>query len=303
MAETDIILKDYMDLEKYADAINAIVFNGKQVVRPDKLVPIDIETQYVNKDIVTGQIHTDTRFRDKVRLAEVEDAVYCIFGIENQSTREYDMPLRVMEYEVREYLRQFKESGGKKDFKLKPVITIVMYWKPDEWKEPVTVKGLMHPEYLNWINNNGLSDYLQDYKMHLFTPYGVDKSELSRFRTELGSIIAYIKYSNNKDELRDYINNTSMQLTSKGTDLINVLTNSKLKYNEGQEMVDVCKAIDDMLTDSRDKGYKAGEYNSWVTAAKNMESKGMNSAEIVSILGISEVTLAEAYEFVLKNKN
>ena len=169
-----------MDLEKYADAINAIVFNGKQVVKPDKLVPIDIETQYVNKDIVTGQIHTDTRFRDKVRLAEVEDAVYCIFGIENQSTREYDMPLRVMEYEVREYLRQFKESGGKKDFKLKPVITIVMYWKPDEWKEPVTVKGLMHPEYLNWINNNGLSDYLQDYKMHLFTPYGVDKSELSR---------------------------------------------------------------------------------------------------------------------------
>ena len=30
MAETDIILKDYMDLEKYADTINAIVFNGKQ---------------------------------------------------------------------------------------------------------------------------------------------------------------------------------------------------------------------------------------------------------------------------------
>lgn len=30
MAETDIIRGGYMDLEKYADAINAIVFNGKQ---------------------------------------------------------------------------------------------------------------------------------------------------------------------------------------------------------------------------------------------------------------------------------
>lgn len=93
MAETDIMLKDYMDHEKYADAINAIVFNGKQVVKPDKLVPIDTVTQYVNKDIETGEIHTDTRFRDKVRLAEVEDAVYCILGIENQSIREYNMPL------------------------------------------------------------------------------------------------------------------------------------------------------------------------------------------------------------------
>lgn len=67
-------------------------------------------------------------------------------------------------------------------------------------------------------------------------------------------------------------------------------------------MVDVCKAIDDMLTDSRDKGYKAGEYNSWVTAAKNMESKGMNSGEIASILGISEETLAEAFEYISKTK-
>ena len=126
MGKKDILLKDYFTPEIFADAINAIVFDGKPVVSPDRMHAIDIETQHIEED--EGTVEADSRFRDKAKVVEVDDAIYCLFAIENQSTDDYSMPLRVMEYDVREYLRQIKESGDG-TVAIKPVITIVMYWK------------------------------------------------------------------------------------------------------------------------------------------------------------------------------
>ena len=132
------------------------------MVSPDRMHTIDIETQHVEED--EGTVEADSRFRDKAKVVRVDDAIYCLFAIENQSTDDYSMPLRVMEYDVREYLRQIKESGDGK-VAIKPVITIVMYWKPDKWQMPVNIKDMFNKDTVRWLHENGLEGYIQDYKI------------------------------------------------------------------------------------------------------------------------------------------
>ena len=276
---------------------------------------IDIETQHVEED--EGTVEADSRFRDKVKVARVDDAIYCLFAIENQSTDDYSMPLRVMEYDAREYLRQIKESGDGK-VEIKPVITIVMYWKPDKWQMPVNVKDMFNRDTVRWLYENGLDGYIQDYKMHLFEPVTANEKDLDKFRTELKDVVAYVKYSKSTDLLKSYNTKNNPYLSRNTVTLINELTNSAYEFDEGKERLNMCEAFEGIkeeglkegmekgLKEGREEGLKKGKedkYKSWVTAAGNLEKRGMNDAEIAAILGISESKLAEAFKYVEKLKS
>ena len=66
MGQKDILLKNYFTPDIFADAINAIVYDGKQVVTPERMNPIDIETQRVEDE--NGNVKTDTRLRDSAKV-------------------------------------------------------------------------------------------------------------------------------------------------------------------------------------------------------------------------------------------
>ncbi|MCI7068042.1 MAG: Rpn family recombination-promoting nuclease/putative transposase [Butyrivibrio crossotus] len=153
----DILLKDYFTPDIFADAINAILYDGKSVVTPEMMRTIDIETQRVEDE--NGNVTADTRLRDSAKVVEVDDAIYCLFAIEHQSVEDYTMPLRIMEYDVREYLRQVKSNKGVQ-VRIKPIITIVMYWKADKWNQPVSVKDMFDKNTVRWLEDNGLGGYI-----------------------------------------------------------------------------------------------------------------------------------------------
>ena len=165
VGQKDILLKDYFTPDIFADAINAILYDGKSVVTPERMRTIDIETQHVEER--DGDIRADARFRDLAKIVEVDDAIYCLFAIEHQSVEDYTMPL----------------------------ITIVMYWKADKWNQPVSVKDMFDKNTVKWLEDNGLGGYIQDYKMHLFEPCAAKEEKLEKFKTELKDVIAYVKYS------------------------------------------------------------------------------------------------------------
>ena len=165
VGQKDILLKDYFTPDIFADAINAILYDGKSVVTPERMRTIDIETQHVEER--DGDIRADARFRDLAKIVEVDDAIYCLFAIEHQSVEDYTMPL----------------------------ITIVMYWKADKWNQPVSVKDMFDKNTVRWLEDNGLGGYIQDYKMHLFEPCAAKEEKLEKFKTELKDVIAYVKYS------------------------------------------------------------------------------------------------------------
>ena len=279
----DILLKDYFTPDIFADAINAILYDGKSVVTPERMRTIDIETQHVEER--DGDIRADARFRDLAKIVEVDDAIYCLFAIEHQSVEDYTMPLRIMEYDVREYLRQVKSNKGVR-IQIKPIITIVMYWKADKWNQPVSVKDMFDKNTVRWLEDNGLGGYIQDYRMHLFEPCAAKEEKFEKFKTELKDVIAYVKYSKSTE---NYV------------------------FIDGKERLNMCEAFEGIKAEGIEEGWKEGrkegikegrkaelkdKYKSWVTLSRNLEKKGMSSPEIASSLGISESKLAEAFEYM-----
>ena len=72
VGQKDILLKDYFTPDIFADAINAILYDGKSVVTPERMRTIDIETQRVEDE--NGNVTADTRLRDSAKVVEVDDA-------------------------------------------------------------------------------------------------------------------------------------------------------------------------------------------------------------------------------------
>ena len=302
VGQEDILLKDYFTPDIFADAINAILYDGKSVVTPEKMRTIDIETQHVEER--DGDIRADARFRDLAKIVEVDDAIYCLFAIEHQSVEDYTMPLRIMEYDVREYLRQVKSNKGVQ-VRIKPIITIVMYWKADKWNQPVSVKDMFDRNTVRWLEDNGLGGYIQDYRMHLFEPGTVKEEDLEKFKTELKDVIAYVKYSKSTEALKDYNKKYKPDLTKSTVTLINELTNSKYVFIEGKERLDMCEAFEGLIEEGRAKG-KAEElkekYKSWVTLSNNLKKRGMSNPEIASLLGVPETELQKAFKMIKEEK-
>ena len=307
VGQKDILLKDYFTPDIFADAINAILYDGKSVVTPEKMRTIDIETQHVEEK--DGDIKADVRFRDLAKVVEVDDAIYCLFAIEHQSVEDYTMPLRIMEYDVREYLRQVKNNKGIQ-VQIKPIITIVMYWKADKWNQPLSVKDMFDKNTVKWLEDNGLGGYIQDYRMHLFEPGAVKEEDLEKFKTELKDVIAYVKYSKSTEALKDYNEKYKPDLTKSTVTLINELTNSKYVFIEGKERLDMCEAFEGLIEEGRAKGRTEGraeelkeKYKSWVTLSNNLKKRGMSNPEIASLLGIPESELQNAFKMIKEEKD
>ena len=310
VGQKDILLKDYFTPDIFADAINAILYDGKSVVTPERMRTIDIETQHVEER--DGDIRADARFRDLAKIVEVDDAIYCLFAIEHQSVEDYTMPLRIMEYDVREYLRQVKSNKGVQ-VRIKPIITIVMYWKADKWNQPVSVKDMFDKNTVRWLEDNGLGGYIQDYRMHLFEPGTVKEEDLEKFKTELKDVIAYVKYSKSTEALKGYNEKYKPDLTKSTVTLINELTNSKYVFIEGKERLDMCEAFEGLIEEGRAKGRTEGraegkaeelkeKYKSWVTLSNNLKKRGMSNPEIASLLGVPETELQKAFKMIKEEK-
>ena len=115
--------------------------------------------------------------------------------------------------------------------------------------------GNVEPEILKFV---------EDYHIHLITPADIEDEDFSKFHTELSLALKYIKYSKNKKKLRQIVNEDSAYKTvsRRTADMVNIVTNSNLKYDEGEERVDMCEAIEgirnDALIEGREEGIEIG---------------------------------------------
>ena len=172
----DIILKTFWrNNERFADLFNAVLFDGKQVLKPEELVEVDTDLSSLLK--VNGHVETVQKIFDVVK--KTSDGVeYVIWGLENQEKIHYAMPLRHMLNDSLAYLkecneimaehrknRDVKSSGeflsafGKED-KLHPVISICVYYGEEEWDGPTSLKDMLEVQ-------EEVKDIISDYKMNL----------------------------------------------------------------------------------------------------------------------------------------
>ena len=88
-------------------------------------------------------------------------------------------------------------------------------------------------------------------------PGEMDEEEFKRFHTELGKLLFYIKYSDNKEYLKQKVeqNPEYRSVDVETVDFVNLVTNSKLTYEKGKDgKVDMCQAIEGIRNEGIEKG-------------------------------------------------
>ena len=305
MADKDAITKDYMqDPEIFADAFNYLLYDGKQVIKPEDLKPRDSASLALlyGED---GKVLPTQKFRDVLKLASImegSDAVYLLLGIENQSEIHYAMPIRNMVYDALAYNIQVAQkakenraagkaagaeylSGFLKTDKLLPVITLVVYFGPDEWTGPRDLHSML-------AANEHILRFVDNYHIHLITPADFLPENFPKLESELRLIIEYLKYSKDENKLYKLINEDEAfkSVSKKTVDMVNVLTNSTIPYNKGEERVDMCQALEGLIRRGEERGRAEGEARGRLEALKNaaanMRAEGFDDETIARILSV-----------------
>lgn len=133
------------------------------------------------------------------------------------------------------------------------MITLVVHFGAEPWDGATSLHEMMD------FPLEEMRTFIQDYKIHLIDPAAIEPEELEKFSTSLREVLGCIKYSKDKEKLSSFIrNNTRMTLERNAARVIQAITNVTIDLSEETEEVDMCKAIDDMMQDSRKEGLAEG---------------------------------------------
>lgn len=80
--------------------------------------------------------------------------------------------------------------------------------------------------------------------------------DITGYKTGMREIMQYLKYANDKEQLQAAVNgNERFRSVDRETaEIINLTSGAQLEFEEGEETVDMCKAIEDMRAESEQIG-------------------------------------------------
>ena len=282
----DAITKAYIRKnEVFADAFNYFMYDGVQVIQPERLKELDSteiaillnEKETTDKKAVKAE--AQQKYRDILKSAAImEDGhtAYILLGIENQTDVNYAMPVRNMLYDALQYTKQVSEiadvhrrkkensshksvshaefiSGFYKSDRLIPVITLVIYFNAGEWDGPRSLLDMME------IPDPIVRRYAQDYQIHLINPNQIEDEALEKFQSSLREVMGCIKYSRSKEKLAAFINNNPrMNMEAAAARVIEAINHVPIRIQEGDGKFNMCEAIEEMIKDGREAGREVG---------------------------------------------
>ena len=258
MGKKDMVTKEYMSKRPFfADAFNACVFGGKQVVNADELSLQEKDPAEIGIIFANGKKDTVSKLRDVLKKCVImsnEKMTFLLLGIENQSDVHYAMPVRNLLYDALNYGQQVSEIASEhrkekdlrnaeflsvfsKEDKIIPVITLTVYFGSDKWDGPRSLKDMFPDD----IDEEVLSK-VDDYHLHLIIPAEIE--DFSKFKTDLGKAMKYIAVSEDKEAMEELAKDEEFGKVGVDTvRLINECTGNNIEIPEGEETVNMCKAM------------------------------------------------------------
>lgn len=313
MSRKDSITKEYIEQpDRFADLFNGFCFRGEERLHPEYLRDMDTASIALPYG-ADGAVLPEQKARDVLKMLLKTDgkAAYCILGVENQAEIHTAMPIRNMLYDAitlteqvasatRSHKVAHNHGNDKAEFlsglhrhdKILPVITIVVHWNAEAWDAPLSIREM----YPDWMDDS-LLKYVADYRINLVSPALMTDSELNIFKSDLKSVLKFIKYSNNKDELSKLINDNKdfMNLDRLTAQTISICSNVDFNIPVGEETVNVCKAIEDMKEAARNEERNNGMLKLLGVIKKFNSSKDTAAHELSEAYSISS---EEAIAFV-----
>ena len=203
MGEKDILEKKLLMFnDVFADFVNGIMFDGKDVVKEGELVDLSGWSHYKGDD-------SKHRFQDRdvVKLWKTENVVISLIGIENQDIPDKNMVFRVLSYDGASYRTQLVEEESRKRKKnsgidgelqdIFPVITFVIYYGEEEWRHETTLHKRLNLD-------SELKHYVSDYSINLIDLKKLSEDDINKFKKDFKLIADYmVKGSKHKADRID----------------------------------------------------------------------------------------------------
>lgn len=277
MGKVDIATKQYMShRDVIADVFNFYIYDGRQVIKPEKLQKIDtaeVALPYGNDAEIAVQ-----KLRDNIMLwtmAMDDKAAYAVLGIENQDKIHYAMAVKNMLYDALQYAKQVEEakrsyrnglnkkriklnseeflSGLKKADRLMPVITLVVYFGDKDWDGAKSIHEMLS------VDDDELLSYVPNYKINLIEPAKISDEDYDKFKTDVGSVLQFIKHQSDEDGSWIKGKTRFKHVEKEAVELINLITGSKITGEEKEEVVDMCRAWENSINNAMREGMRECE--------------------------------------------
>ncbi len=282
----------FTHVEYYADFWNGIIFQGKQVIKPEEL-ELSGGTYYEIHKMKGKKKHRTTEQRRDVLMRRKETrGIEILLGMELMDTIDYTMPIRKLLYDAQEYHRQLQkmirqnrteakqlseqgmQEGGallgkfwnhsgeflygfRKEDKIPPLITIALYCGTVKYDGCNDLADMVQSkqidaEYRKWING---------YPLRVIMLREL-KEEL--FQTGLRELIGVMKRSLDKDELLKYYTDNKKrfgELDDLAIETIGIMIGNTNLIECKQEGggLDMCKAFEDVREEGKIEGKIEGE--------------------------------------------
>lgn len=179
MQKKDKAMKDF---ESYpdvaADIINALVYDGRQIVRPENLLSAPTETIYERRNSLRNQ------YEDVEKYELLDGKVNILYLIANQTSVDYGMLLRKAGYIGGAYREQY-------DGKLSdacPVMELVLYWGSSHWEEARSMKQKFRERVLEkkaW-------KYIDDIRLHVWECRCLEANVRKGFISDMRIVLDYL---------------------------------------------------------------------------------------------------------------
>ena len=235
-------LEDYPEV--FTNIVNTLLFSNSSI-RLDENKIVDGPTESIYK----AEEKDKEQRRDTFKYYDVgnKGILFCVaaYGIENQSTIDNVMPVRIMNYDASAYKSQvfdIKSSSKQTNQKRKriyPVITIVLNFSEKEWKTSRSLHDMM-------ALPSDLAKYVQDYKINVFDVAFLEDDVIEKFTSDFKAVARFFKDKRLRLEANDTI---EIKHPAEIADLFSVFTGDEgymnavpeiIKKKEKGEVITVC---------------------------------------------------------------
>ena len=288
MGKADVNVNIWLSEKKrFANLFNGVIYGGRQVILPEDLEEVNPVSSVSVKNR-TGKTKNMKKYRDII-MKWRNQATLVLLANESQDKVHYAMPHKVMLYDGMDYetqirnnwknfndrRKQNKKAGQslehltageylsrfrKKD-RLIPIISLVFYYGSEPWDGPVDLYDMFRLEGTK-EEKEILEKYLPNYKINLVDAERLE--DVEKFSDDLQVILTMLRYRDSKEELKHYIDENKkffQNVDYETSQAMKAFLNMKQipsETEQKEEMVDMCKAIQEMYDDGVKDGIRQG---------------------------------------------
>ena len=264
-ADYDVAEKEFESYpDVFADIVNALIYDGEQVVDVANLKAAPTETIYED---VSNKLRIQRE--DLGKYEEENGEIKILYLLANQSKVDGHMLLRKCGYTGGCYRGQYQEN--RKD--IYPVMEIVLYWGKKRWKKIPNIRQFFAGKNLS----ENTWKYIDNEQLHVFEMRYLPDEVIGRFRGDMGILLEYLKENPAPKYLNQRIKHVEallglLKVLSGGEMYRKLLENLKVsnqleKREEGEEWT-MCRLLEESWENGEKRGIELG-IQALILAGKN----------------------------------